>query len=98
MGTAVPAHATRREQAAAIGGDEASALAGAADRVVFGSSTPDAAASGGYWGDVMAARRSVVAGIGRWKRWGTALNPRSLVPLARDRRAVGPHQSLRRRP
>lgn len=98
LGAVVPARATRLEQAAAIGGEDASALAGAANRVVFGRGEPDADTSAGYWGEVMTSHAALVAGLPRWKRWAIALNPRSLVPLARDRRAVGPHQPLRRRP
>lgn len=89
LGRPVPAQATRLEQAAAVGGAEALDLARSADRAVFGSGDLDAAASGGYWAGVMAARTSVLAGLPWWRRWAVALNPRSLVPLASDRSANG---------
>ena len=89
LGRPVPAQATRLEQAAAIGGTEALDLARDANRAVFGAGDVDATASGGYWASVMAARKAVVAGLPWWRRWAVALNPRSLVPLAKDRSAGG---------
>lgn len=90
LGRTVPVHATRLEQAAAVGGAEASTLARAADRVTFAAGDPDAEGSASYWGDVMGARRAVLVGLPWWKRWAVALNPRSLVPLAADRSAGEP--------
>ncbi|WP_232547677.1 transglutaminase-like domain-containing protein [Propioniciclava soli] len=87
LGATVPAQATRLQQASAVGSPEAVALAQGADRVVFGSAEPDADATAGYWEDVMASRAAAVAGLPWWRRWATALNPRSLVPLAQEARA-----------
>ncbi len=89
LGRPVPARATRLEQAAAVGGPEALALARSANQAVFGPGEPDAEASGGYWSGVMDARKSVLAGLPWWRRWAVALNPRSLVPLGSDRSAGG---------
>mgnify|MGYP001619735122 FL=1 len=86
LGRSVPIRATRLEQAAAIGGDEALALARSANRAVFGAGELDGAASGGYWTEVQAARRAVVAGLPWWRRWAVALNPRSLLPLSAEQR------------
>lgn len=88
LGHAVPSHATRVEQAAAIGGAEATDLAVTADRIVFGPGEPGTEGAEAYWDDVMTHRAAVVAGLPWWRRWAVALNPRSLVPLARDRRSA----------
>lgn len=87
LGRPVPAHGTRLEQAAAVGGAEALDLARSANAAVFGPGEPDTAASQGYWAGVMGARKSVLAGLPWWRRWAVALNPRSLVPLGSDRSA-----------
>lgn len=89
LGRPVPAHATRLEQAAAIGGAEAVGLAREADRAVFGRAAVDAEVTGGFWASVMAARQAVVSDLPWWRKWAVALNPRSLVPLAKDRSAGG---------
>ncbi len=94
LGRPVPAQATRLEQAAAVGGPEALALARSANQAVFGPDEVDAVASGDYWTGVMEARTSVLAGLPWWRRWAVALNPRSLVPLASDRTA-NPRSSRR---
>lgn len=88
LGRAVPARATRVEQAAAVGGAEASALARGADRLVFGPGTPDEGASGEYWASVASGRAALVAGLPWWRRWAVALNPRSLVAPASARRPM----------
>ena len=88
LGHAVPARATRVEQAAAIGTPEAAGLAAGADQVVFGPGDPGPAGAEAYWTDVMTQRAAAVAGLPWWRRWAVALNPRSLVPLSRDRRAI----------
>ncbi|MFV0451709.1 MAG: transglutaminase-like domain-containing protein [Propioniciclava sp.] len=96
LGRVVPARATRMEQARAVGGAEAAALASLADRAVFGVGEPDPTIAESYWSAVMASRKAALAGLPRWRRWAVALNPRSLIPLARDRRsAAGGHQPLR---
>lgn len=96
LGRAVPLRATRLEQAVAVGGAEASALARAADRVSFAADDPDAEGSATYWDEVMGARRAVVVNMPWWQRWAVALNPRSLVPLAADADAEAPTARRRR--
>lgn len=83
MGQTVVLDATRLEQARAVGDAEASELAKAANRMTFGPDAVSAESSQAFWVGVMTARKSMVSGLGRWKRWATALNPRSLVPQKR---------------
>ncbi len=85
LGIGVPPEGTRREQAAAVGVPAARTLAEGADRLVFGTGEPDVAASEAYWAEVTSARADAVVGLAPWRRALVALNPRSLVPLSRDR-------------
>ncbi len=88
LGRAVPTRAelTRREQAAAIPGGAALALARSADRHVFGPQTPKASTAREYWGEVAEERRRLSSEVGRWRRFLAAVDPRTLLPARRDRK------------
>ena len=88
LGRRVPARGTRLEQARAIGTPDAVTLAASANRLVFGAGTPTPQDAGAYWTQVLADRKNLTKGLSPWRRLVAALNPRSLVPLARDRHAL----------
>ncbi|MGH3151740.1 MAG: transglutaminase domain-containing protein [Streptosporangiaceae bacterium] len=96
LGIASAGDATRREQAAHVerqGLAGVSAIAAAADAVVFGPEDPDDTAAGRIWALVEDSRHSTTAGLARWRRAWVAVNPASLsaawnarVPHARPDR------------
>ncbi|TWP54056.1 transglutaminase domain-containing protein [Lentzea tibetensis] len=75
LGAVVPRGLTRPQEAAFVGHGP---LAGFADRWVFGPEEPPVPIAEQYWSEVDAARRGMSRGVGRWRRWRAAVDPRSL--------------------
>lgn len=84
-GHEVPVAATRREQGTALSQLGLDALAGEADRAVFGFGDPSEEAVAHYWQSVRAARRSLDARAGSFSRLRGSLSLRS---MARRRRRI----------
>jgi hypothetical protein len=75
LGVPVPGGAaTRREQALALAGPTPPDLARAADRQVFGPTSPQPDAAVAYWRRIDAERRSLSAGVSRRRRLAAALS------------------------
>lgn len=87
-GAVVPAGATRREEAAALGqrfpAEAIAPLAVRADRAVFGMGEPSEAEIAAYWADVETASSRVRGAVGWRRRLGARYFARSVV---RDSRA-----------
>jgi hypothetical protein len=84
LGLPSPTGQTRREQARAVDRDQLWAVAVAADAGTFGpldASEPDTSA---FWAQVDSARASLVAGMGRMRRFRAAVSVRSLLPRPRS--------------
>ncbi|WP_286308910.1 transglutaminase domain-containing protein [Agromyces mangrovi Wang et al. 2018] len=85
-GYAVPAEATRSEQAAAVGGMQALVLASAVERSLFAPGGPDDEQATAVWGVVDEARGRISARRGRWRRLRAAVSLSSFTREARGRR------------
>jgi hypothetical protein len=80
FGLAVPAAATRREQATALGFEVAVTSAARLDAVMFGVDSPDQQTVASYWSHADELRNKLAGEHTRWRRLRAALNLTTLRP------------------
>lgn len=88
LGSPVPRGVTRAEAAAFIDHWEVSALAGKADRHIFGPGTPSEAAIEEFWQEVDSTTASMTADLSRFERWRMTVSLASLRESWRRRRST----------
>jgi transglutaminase-like putative cysteine protease len=86
MGVAVSLTGTRREQAGQLARYNVGGLAFAADATIFGAGIATDQDAASFWREVDDARRTMSAGLGRWRRVRAALNLTTFRPGRRRRR------------
>jgi hypothetical protein len=85
-GVDVPAAATRREVALAVGGSQPTILAAISDRAVFSPREPSVEEADKVWKAVTELSASLGAGTTRWQRLKALVSVRSLGTVARGAR------------
>ena len=81
LGVPVSSRLTRREQAELLGAAGVRPLAERADATLFGAAAAGVEVPEDFWVDVQRARRDLLLGTGRWRRWRARLSLRSFRPI-----------------
>jgi hypothetical protein len=80
LGAAVPARATRKEQANALSEHQLAALARIADAHVFGGGEITDEHAHAFWVEVAAVRKHMGGAVGRWRRLRAAVSLSTFLP------------------
>jgi hypothetical protein len=80
LGILVPKAGTRLEQAALIGRPEVSQFAAATNTATFGLDDPTAEDAAALWVSASATRKQLLGSVGRWRRFVSRINLRSILP------------------